>query len=347
MILQRSAVAGITVLVGTLTIGMCPSIAGPAQPECLEDTEKTGTLSAVVENDLFAKTDRHYTAGQSVSWVTSARETPAWAKNLAKQIPAFKDWKCVRTQYDLNQAIFTPTATALSNPDPRDRPYAGWLNASFSLIGESGDMSNIIDRLTIGLGTVGPASLAEQAQRLVHTLESIPVPAGWAFQLRNEPTLQLQYERSWRDALPPRRLPLGLGFDVIPHAGFALGNVYTYANAGATARVGVDLPQDYGPPRLGPSVPATAFFESDKRVGWYLFASVEGRAVARNLFLDGNTFVDSRRVTKIPFIADVQGGLAITVRAVRISYTQIWRSREFAGQPSPDQFGVVTLSVRW
>jgi lipid A 3-O-deacylase len=347
MILDRAALGGIIAWAVAFMVAICPGLAAAAPPECLEDAEKTGTLSIVVENDLFAKTDRHYTAGQGLSWVTSPSTTPAWAGKLASDIPAFRDSKCVRAQYDLNQAIFTPSATMLSNPDPSDRPYGGWLNASVSLIGISGDDSRRLDQLTIGVGTVGPASLAQQAQRLVHTLEGIPIPAGWAFQLRNEPTLQLQYERSSRAFAYPSRKSLGLAFDVIPHAGFALGNVYTYADIGATMRVGVDLPQDYGPPRLGPSVPASTFFETDTRVGWYLFAGVEGRAVARNLFLDGNTLEDSRRVTKIPVVADVQAGLAITVYAVRLSYTQIWRSREFVGQSSPDQFGVVTLSVRW
>ena len=32
--------------------------------------------------------------------------------------------------------------------------------------------------------------------------------------------------------------PTGFGYDVITHAGASLGNVFTYANAGAEARIG-------------------------------------------------------------------------------------------------------------
>lgn len=64
-------------------------------------------------------------------------------------------------------------------------------------------------------------------------------------------------------------------------------------------RLGQRLPLDYGPPRIQPSLPGSGFFVPPQdRFGWYLFAGVEGRAVARNIFLDGNTFRDSRSVDK-------------------------------------------------
>jgi hypothetical protein len=164
--------------------------------------------------------------------------------------------------------------------------------------------------------------------------------------LRNEPTVQLLFQRSWR-AAAAYAFSSDYGLDITPHAGFALGNVYTFANAGLTFRVGKDLQQDYGPPRLGPSVPGSGHFVPRSTFGWYLFAGVEGRAVARNIFLDGNTFVGGPRVSHTPLVADLQAGFAVTVDQLRLSYTHVWRTKEFETQRTPDQFGAISLSFRW
>jgi hypothetical protein len=310
------------------------------------EPEAKGALSLVVENDLFARTDRGYTSGLRLGLVTPPNGTPSWAKNLARQISWFSDWCVVRAEYALNQSMFTPTDGTLPVPDPRDHPYAGWLQASFGLIGE--DNSGILDQLSVGLGIVGPASLGQNAQDFIHHLKAIPVFEGWAYQLRNEPTVQLQYQRSWRRFFVSVRKESGLGVDLTPHVGFALGNAYTYGQAGATIRVGTDLREDYGPPRVGPSVPGSGFFEPSHGIDFsgYVFASVEGRAVARNLFLDGNTFVGGPRVTKLPFVIDAQAGAVVHWNRLRLSYTHVWRTKEFQAAPVGDQFGVVSVSFR-
>ena len=63
----------------------------------------------------------------------------------------------------------------------------------------------------------------------------------------------------------------------------------TYLEVGATLRIGNDLPNDYGAPRIRPSLPGSNFFLPRDNFGWYLFAGAGGRAVAYNIFLDGNT----------------------------------------------------------
>lgn len=329
--------------ISPLAIALSCALAAPALAQFPPKAEEKGTFSLVVENDLFQNTDRAYTSGVRASWVTAPQNTPAFAVELARRLPIFADWGAVRTEYAIQQAIFTPRNTSLYVPDPRDRPYAGWLNASFGLIGETGP---ILDQLSISLGVVGPASLARESQKLVHDILNESSPNGWKYQLRNEPTIQLAYQRSWR-ALAAYAFNTDFGLDLTPHAGFTLGNVYTYANAGVTFRIGKDLQQDYGPPRVGPSVPGSNFFEPRSKLGFYLFAGVEGRAVARNIFLDGNTFVDSRSVDKRHFVGDVQAGAALTFDRLRVSYTQVWRSKEFFGQPTPERFGAVTASLRW
>ena len=57
-------------------------------------------------------------------------------------------------------------------------------------------------------------------------------------------------------------------------------------------------------------MPGGGYFRRKKGFNWYLFAGLEGRAVFRNIFLDGNTFTDSHSVDSKHFVGDIQAGLA-------------------------------------
>lgn len=139
----------------------------------------------------------------------------------------------------------------------------------------------------------------------------------------------------------------GLGYDVVPHFGGGFGNVFTYAVAGLTLRIGPDLKEDFGPPRIRPSLPGGGFFRSKRGFNWYVFAGAEGRAVLHNIFLDGNIFSSSHWVDKEIWVGDLQAGLAVQVDRVRLSYTQIFRTREFKEQESADSFGTLSISYQF
>lgn len=313
-------------------------------PSGAAEEPEAGTLSLVFENDLFYDTDRNYTNGVRAAWLSAPAGTPAWARDAVRWFPLFPDSGTVRTSYAVGQNMYTPDDIALRDPPLDDRPYAGWLYGSIGLIAETGRR---LDQLELTLGVVGPASLAEQTQKFIHEITDSQEPRGWDTQLENEPGVVLTYQRSWRGFVSESVSGFGFGFDATPHVGGALGNVFTYANAGLMLRFGQRLPLDYGPPRIQPSLPGSGFFVPQDGFGWYLFAGVEGRAVARNIFLDGNTFRDSRSVDKEPLVGDLQFGIALTWSNVRLSYTHVLRTREFETQDEADDFGAFSLSVRF
>jgi lipid A 3-O-deacylase len=303
---------------------------------------ENGTFSVVFENDLFYGQDRDYTNGVLLSWTSGPNRGPGFLLDVARLFPLFAPPGTVRISYGLGQNLYTPRDTSLFNPPLDDRPYAGWLYGSIGLIAESGP---VLDQLQLQVGVIGPWALGEEAQKFVHRIRNLPQPNGWGHQLKNEPGFVLTYEKSWR-ALWAETF-LGLGADFTPHVGGAVGNVFTYANAGAMLRVGLNLPNDYGPPRIQPSLPGSGFFEPAAAIGIYLFGGVDGRAVARNIFLDGNTWQNSRSVDKEIFVGDVQFGAAVTFGFARLAYTHVYRSKEFKTQKSTDEFGSVSLSVRF
>jgi lipid A 3-O-deacylase len=301
-----------------------------------------GTFSIFFENDYFYNTDRDYTNGVELAWTTAPEDTPEWSVNTARLLPFFGPTGEVRASYALGQNIYTPSNLNLSNPPPTARPYAGYLYFAYGLIEKT---DTTLDQLQVQLGVVGPDSLAEATQKFVHSVLGDTDPRGWGTQLHNEPVFVIDDEHAWR-ALASGSL-WGFSFDASPHVGGMVGTVYDYVNAGAMGRIGFDLPDDYGPPRIEPSLPGTNFFEPTGPLGWYFFAGADGRAVARNLFLDGNTWQSSRSVEKVPWVADLQLGLAISTDNWRLSFTHVFRSREFETQRHADQFGAINLSYRF
>jgi lipid A 3-O-deacylase len=273
------------------------------------------------------------------AYTTAPNDTPDWAAHLTRAL--FHKSGDVRARYAFGQDIFTPHNLALANPPLTDRPYAGFLYGAFGLAEDTG---TDLDQLQFTLGVVGPASAAEETQKMVHSVFNDPKPTGWSTQLRDEPGLIIEYNRSVK-LIKPQSF-LGAVFDIEPNYGAAIGNVYDYVDAGAMARFGFNLPKDYGPMRIQPSLPGSDYFEP-AGLGAYVFAGVDGRAIARNLFLDGNTFETSRSVAKKNLVGDLILGAAITFDSFRLAYTHDIRTREYKTQPKADQFGSVDLTFRF
>jgi len=335
-------------------------VAGVSAHAAQAADDAVGTFVIQDENDFFAGADRHYSQGIRLSYLATARVTPEWVRRLP-DIPAVIDagrGRRVdrRIGFIVGQSMFTPQDTDTQTLIANDRPYAGWLYLGGSLQTRYRDDSGMrrLDILAFELGVVGPAAHAAYVQNRWHELIRSNRVNGWENQLHNEPAFLIAFERKWRS--PILRLDRGtgrmaLGIDAIPHVGFTGGTLHTYAAAGLTLRFGNHLPDDFGPPRIRPASPGSQSFEppdSPRSFRWYLFAGFETRFVGRNIFLDGNTFRSSHSVDKNPVVTDLQVGLAtVLFDKVRITYTYVLRSPEFRGQRGPDQFGAISLSVRF
>ncbi|MFH1496364.1 MAG: lipid A deacylase LpxR family protein [Verrucomicrobiota bacterium] len=335
-------------------LGQAPAAADAGDEPPVETlrARDAGVFTVYFENDYFTGTDKHYTNGAKFSWLSgdlSEWGQRGWRQALIDALP-FINRPGTQKNFGLSlgQNIYTPEDTNRVNPDPDDRPYAGWSYVEVSFISKTATRADII---SIQAGIVGPSSLAEDTQRTVHEWIDDGFPRGWDHQLKDEPGLNLIYER--RHRLVARTLGDTLGVDFIPHGGFSLGNVQTHANLGGVARLGVNLPSDFGVGlSRGGSIGAAPSDDLDPRVAenrdfsLFLFAGAEGRAVARDIFLDGNTWKDSRSVDKEPFVADLMTGFGLIAGRWQLTATFVHRTREFATQADDHtRFGSVTLSA--
>lgn len=305
--------------------------------------DKVATWTLQDENSSISTQslkDRFYVNGLHLGYVSGTDGVPAFLQGVGRAI--WPEGGQMRLAVSLTQEMFTPADTTAAIPPPEDRPYAGLLLANFALYRDVPDSRSI---LGLTLGVVGPASGAEQLQEGFHDLIGQTHPAGWNTQLRNEPLGELTSARTWRLAMGTLG---GLETDALPDLAVGLGNLRIYAQTGALLRIGQGLDSDYGPPRLFPGPTGGDAFRPTRPFAWYVFAGADGQGVLRDITLDGNDFRSGPSVSLIPYVGEVEAGVAVMVLGTRLTYTQVMQSQEFQHQKGgPHQFGSLALSVRF
>ncbi len=309
-----------------------------------------GRMNLLEENDsLYFHTDKHYTQGLRFSYLApSVRSGDWWDRPFdylaALDTPLFAPAESDRRYaLFLGESVFTPENLTQKPPNPRDRPYAGWLYGGASLLQKSGGA--VLENLELDLGVVGPGAFGQQVQNDWHQFIGIHEARGWSDQLQNEPGGVLAYDRLWRINILGSE---AFGVDIVPQAGATVGNVFDYVDAGGTVRIGSDLGADYGQARVRPALSGTDYFDSTQAadgLGGYFFAGVQGRAMLHNIFLDGNSFRTSPSVARKVWVADFEAGVSLLwSRRMRLDFSVVRRTDEFEGQRTPDVIGTAALS---
>lgn len=323
------------------------------------DPEKDPHVFAGIwENDLLYNPapgehqDRHYTQGLKLIFLDRGAPTPAWANwlrldALADRLPTVGlDVRAANFGLTFGQNIYTPEDGRTVNLITNDRPYAGWLylGAAVQRRGLTAGRIPTLESYELDVGLTGPAALGGWAQNTIHLWRHLPAFDGWGNQLRTEPVFDFKYGRAWKLSLNEESARF---FDLIPNLGANLGTVQVSGNIGLTVRLGWNLPDDFGVqlidspivlsngPRRGP-------------VGAFLFTGTQGRAIGRDMFLDGNLYQASAHVTKYPFVGDFMYGAAFTCgKHFEASWTFVIRSYQFVGQNGNDAFGSLTGKFKW
>ena len=318
-------------------------------------SDQLGRLNVIEENDFFFSTDKHYTQGLKLSWVTAQLADESFLNAPIKVLRKYLFLFSTReTDLDdrlewtiLGQSLFTPGNIHLDNPDPRDRPYAGWRYGGFDFIQNAADRR--LDSFELQFGVVGSAALGRQTQNDFHQFIASAKAKGWSHQLANEFGFNASWERKWRLGI---ELPNKFGFEFIPEVGGTAGNVLTYGELGGLCRFGRGLKANWGPELIRPAYSGTGYFEAarakDVGLGFSVFAGAQGRAIARNIFLDGNSFASSRSVPKNYLVADLIFGVELFYsNNFRVAATGVIRSSEFHNQGGWDKFDSINVSFEF
>jgi hypothetical protein len=210
--------------------------------------------------------------------------------------------------------MYTPARSADSPVAAAgSRRNAGWLYLSQAarVLGASRS-----DELTLSLGVTGPPSLAELTQKLAHNAApSLNRPADWTGQIAFEPGVIVRYEERWRAVISER----SIGVDVIPRWAATLGNVSTAGEVGLQTRIGWQMRHPWLP--------------DDGPFSVAIVAGASARAIARDLFLDGNTFRSDHDVGHETFVGSGELGVEARIGRVFLAYRAVNDTRSYANGP--------------
>lgn len=330
--------------------------AGAEAPEAAGSGPSIATVILYFENDLFYNSDKYYTNAVQFRAVSPPLRALSDNKIFGNALDGLMDqaehMQANTLQYNVSvgfgQLIFTPDDTDARELQKDDRPYAGHLYGFMALHAKQQYM---MDTAELALGIVGPSALGEPAQNDVHRVRGLPTARGWHNQLRDEPTLMLTWTRNYR--LNTDSVNSGWAWDILPYHSLTAGNALTQAAVGTEVRWGWNLPGSFATSQIRPGsgidAPTTGMLSPKvpgaPNWGWYFFGGAEGRAVAHNIFLDGNTWRDSHSIDKRPLVGDLNFGVAVIYEGVRVSYNHVYRTKEFYGQKRGQNFGSITLAI--
>ncbi|WP_374080372.1 lipid A deacylase LpxR family protein [Bdellovibrio bacteriovorus] len=334
----------LTLMISTKTFAQ-----GPSSSESVKPYGESFTV--YVENDTRRlggpNSDQGYSNGIRFSYVYAEDNIPQWIPPLtgwSEKLSEEFEKSTTNFGISLAQQIYTPGKTGIAELIPDDRPYAAWLYLGLTANFKTPTHSHTLE---LDLGVVGPEAMGENVQNGYHDLIDIPRAKGWKHQLSTEPTVQMSYFQRVRfyeveDAAG------GRVFDFIPYGGASLGNVLIAGHVGAVTRVGYRLPEDFGPSRLS-SADGDAIVDfggKRKNIPWraYGFAGIRGNAIARNIFLDGNSFRDSHHVKKYPFTFETELGYAVQISHWSYSWRFVTISPEFEERSEFNSYASISLS---
>ena len=303
-----------------------------------QDTSSAYTkeLSIITENDNYNLTlkDRYYSNGFFIRF--------NW---LAKKAPNERVLKTIH-RTEAGQMIFNPyynrrsVDTVLKR---MDRPYAGWLYASY---GQTKIFNNRdVLQFDAVVGVVGPAALGKQIQTGYHKFIGLYNIYGWDYQLLNEVGINasVQYYRSLIKKNDDRHFSL--------HAvGRAmLGNTFTNASAGLLLKAGNKEREEhtsYWSGRLGQPHEKTMH-----RTEAFVFLEPVLMAQAYNATVQGGLLRSNKGpyVSPLnPFIYIIKTGAVISGRRAAFTITYTFKQKEATSMiKKMEVFGAFGIALRF
>jgi lipid A 3-O-deacylase len=181
--------------------------------------------------------------------------------------------------------------------------------------------------------------------------------------LSNEPAIQIAWDRKFKEYRGNSPVLSGFSTDLIPSAGLRLGNIESSANVGIEARVGWDIPNDFGsitirpgtdsrPPDIetsrDPNNMDTSLSDAP-RFGFHFFTILELKFIGYSFSTDGNLYSSNHSVTREPWNAFGAFGLCfptiIKKQGYNLSIMQVYQSSDFKEQGAHHAYRAVAVSV--
>jgi len=250
------------------------------------------------DNDVVVGEDGAYTNGLYASIynvypdVDKREIDTAWYFDIQRLMLKNSPGERYVELHNFGQLMVTPVDINKTVLDANDGLYAGVLFWQGSLLMADKEHADIASLL---LGIVGPLSVAEQTQKMVHDVTGSTEPQGWDTQLKNELIFTFTRGRYWR--LPETQFET-FEMDWIGGLELDVGTFGTSLDGSIFVRLGEGLAGSYATFSLvshrqsNPmAFPGSYYFYAGLGTGYNFY----------NILFDGNTYRDSRSLERDRF----------------------------------------------
>ncbi|RDX38143.1 lipid A deacylase LpxR family protein [Kangiella sp. HD9-110m-PIT-SAG07] len=332
----------------TGTLEAEPQAPKPAEEAFTGEESGVGSFATLtMENDLFAGKDGGYTNGIGFSWGYGPYDdyadtsSPDWLIGVSDFLFIDRDDPREKAvSFSIFQGMQTPEDIESEAIVENDLPYAGLLGWRGTLYAWD---NSIADQFSVIVGMVGPASLAEDTQKVVHRITGSDEPRGWDNQLHNELVFSVNGQRSWRFDMSNGE---GVEMDFLTFASASMGTYNSEVATSAMVRFGSGLAETFPAVSIlpGRDINPLAGSGSDH---FYMFLGGQARYVFNDIFVDGNTFRDSHSVTLKHEGFIVSAGAVWNWEQWGMLFSVAETSSTFEERDGKSRFGSLSFSYRF
>lgn len=284
------------------------------------------------DNDayLFYGQDRYYTNGLMLYFRHATDQN-----RLGEKLEKFT------YEITAGQKMFNPKGGNVGKMSQQDRPFAGYLyagaSASFFYKKES------ILKTSLELGTLGPRSLGEDAQKLLHKIVGFYEINGWQYQIKNEYTanLGIQYTRLLHRSEQDR-----IDFSLEGYAN--IGTTFDGVGLGILMRTG-DINQlfqtAYTNSTIGTRLKSAKLVTSET----FFYAKPQLNYVAYDGTIQGSLFNNDSPVTfkSRPIVFAQQLGFNYSSQRFTFDFGLIFKTKEVKSTAKAHQYGSISMFYRF
>jgi len=283
------------------------------------------------ENDAYLATlnDRYYTNGLFI-YFRRAINTNELSENIEKKT----------YEISVGQKMYTPYWGRVPNKEDQDRPFAGYLygGAAYSIFYKK----ESVLKTSIEIGTVGPNSLAEDAQRFLHKTVGFYTPAGWDYQIKNEIAVNLSAAYS------------KLLYRTADHAADFSGQGYTnlgttFSGLGASILFRAGKLNQFFNSAYHNAVIGTSKTQRISEYEFFFYAKPQLNYVAYDATIQGSLFNNDSPVTfgVKPIVFEQQFGVNYSSKRFTADFNIIFKTKEVKSVAKPQNYGGLSLYYRF
>ena len=261
-------------------------------------------ISFVTDNDLYVSVnrDRYYTNGMFLNY-----------RHLHKTTNNQLDKKIF--EWLIGHEMYTPYKAIVTNINDHDRPFAGYLYASFGV--KNVYKSNKILNFSSQMGIIGSGAFGKELQDFIHGIYGFKKAVGWKYQIKNAIALNLSSEYVNLISVNETN-----SFDISWVSSAKLGTIYTNVSSGFYMRFGF-IPLQ----KIMNSIAFNTNLNNEntnykREAESFFYIKPMLRYALYDATLQGSFLNKGSEVTKelIPLVFDIQFGLKFTVNRFNFGY---------------------------